>query len=169
VVGAVVGSLDGMQGVRGSNPLSSTPGQRPCSGPTVPESLASGSRSAAIYAARPGPTAQGDGDTTALARAVSPWRPSPTHHRELGKHPRTAPDGLILQLGGHGQCPWLSVDDRCRPMLRARRGHVRRGRRSSKPAGDGRQLDRRARPVLGDRLLRWQASRGRAAVQEVRT
>jgi hypothetical protein len=39
-------------------------------------------------------------------------------HRELGKLPRTAPDGLVLQLGGPGQRPWLSVDDRCRPMRR---------------------------------------------------
>jgi hypothetical protein len=42
-------------------------------------------------------------------------------HRELGKLSRTAPDGLILQLGGHGHRPWLSLDDRCRPMLKARR------------------------------------------------
>jgi hypothetical protein len=38
----------GMQGVRGSNPLSSTPGQRPCSASTAHESPASGSKSAAI-------------------------------------------------------------------------------------------------------------------------
>jgi hypothetical protein len=48
-------------------------------------------------------------------------------YRKLGKHPRAAPDGLVLQLGGHGQRPWLSVDDRWEPMLRARRGHGRRG------------------------------------------
>jgi hypothetical protein len=35
-------SLDGMQGVRGSNPLSSTPGQRPSLDPTSPGSAASG-------------------------------------------------------------------------------------------------------------------------------
>jgi hypothetical protein len=42
----------------------------------------------------------------------------------------------------------LSVADRCRPVLRARRGHGRRERRCSKPAGDGHQLGRRgeARP-----------------------
>jgi hypothetical protein len=38
----------GMQGVRGSNPLSSTPGQRPSSASTVPESPASGSKLAAF-------------------------------------------------------------------------------------------------------------------------
>jgi hypothetical protein len=43
-------------------------------------------------------------------------------YRELGKLPRTAPDGLVLQLGGPGQRPWLSMDDRCRPMCRARWG-----------------------------------------------
>jgi hypothetical protein len=37
----------GMQGVRGSNPLSSTPGQRPNPAPTGPGSPAPGSRSAA--------------------------------------------------------------------------------------------------------------------------
>jgi hypothetical protein len=76
-------------------------------------------------------------------------------HRELGKHPRTAPDGLILQLGGHGQCPWLSVDDRCRPMLRARRGHVRRGRRSSK--------DDVARSLLAT-VASWIGGRGLSSV-----
>ena len=30
-------------------------------------------------------------------------------HREPGKHPRTAPDGLILLLGEHGHEPWLTV------------------------------------------------------------
>ena len=42
------GSLDGMQGVRGSNPLSSTPGQRPSPPSTARELPASGSKSAAI-------------------------------------------------------------------------------------------------------------------------
>jgi hypothetical protein len=69
-------------------------------------------------------------------------------HRELGKHSRTAPDGLMLQLGGHGHRPWVSVDDRCRPMLRARWGHGRRGRTRRRRAGDGHQLDRRVRPLL---------------------
>jgi hypothetical protein len=53
--------------------------------------------------------------------------------------------------------PLLSVDDRCGPMLRARRGHGRRVRRCSKPGGDGHLLGRRVRPVLGDHLPRWQA------------
>ena len=43
----------GMQGVRGSNPLSSTPGQRPSRPSTARESSASGSRSAAICSGRP--------------------------------------------------------------------------------------------------------------------
>ena len=43
VRGGAIGSCllvyrDGMQGVRGSNPLSSTPGQRPIPGQTAPES-----------------------------------------------------------------------------------------------------------------------------------
>ena len=47
------GSLDGMQGVRGSNPLSSTPGQRPNPASAVPGSSASGSKSAAICSDEP--------------------------------------------------------------------------------------------------------------------
>ena len=42
------GSLDGMQGVRGSNPLSSTPGHRPSPPSAIRESPGSGSKSAAI-------------------------------------------------------------------------------------------------------------------------
>jgi hypothetical protein len=64
-------------------------------------------------------------------------------NRELGKHPRTARYRLILQLGGHMHRPWLSVDDRRRPMRRARRGHGRRGRTWLKRGSDGHQLDRR--------------------------
>ena len=53
VVGAVPGSLDGMQGVRGSNPLSSTPSQRSSPPSTARESFASGSKLAAICPDRP--------------------------------------------------------------------------------------------------------------------
>jgi hypothetical protein len=45
--------INGMQGVRGSNPLSSTPGQRPFPPSTARESPASGSKSAAISPERP--------------------------------------------------------------------------------------------------------------------
>jgi hypothetical protein len=53
-------------------------------------------------------------------------------NRELGKLPRPAWYGPILQLGAHGHEPWLSVDDRCGPTCRACRGHGRGGRRCSK-------------------------------------
>ena len=46
-------SINGMQGVRGSNPLSSTPGQRPSPPSTARESPASGSKLAAIWPERP--------------------------------------------------------------------------------------------------------------------
>jgi hypothetical protein len=46
-------SLDGMQEVRGSNPLSSTPAQRPNPASAAPRSLASRSRCAATAVARP--------------------------------------------------------------------------------------------------------------------
>jgi hypothetical protein len=59
----------------------------------------------------------------------------------------------MLQVGGRRHRPLLTVGDRCEPMLRARRGHGRRGRRCSKPAGDGHQLGRRVRVVLRDHLL----------------
>jgi hypothetical protein len=45
--------IDGMQGVRGSNPLSSTPGQRPSPPSTARESRRSRSRDAATASARP--------------------------------------------------------------------------------------------------------------------
>jgi hypothetical protein len=92
-----------------------------------------------------------------------PGRGPSAAHRELGKHPRVAHRGPLMQLSRHGDGLLLSVNDRCRPMLRARRGHGRRGRRCSKPTGNGRQLDRRARAVLGDHLPRWQGSTGVAA------
>jgi hypothetical protein len=47
------GSLDGMQGVRGSNPLSSTPGQRPSPPSTTRESRRSRSKCAATCCATP--------------------------------------------------------------------------------------------------------------------
>ena len=53
--------VNGMQGVRGSNPLSSTPGQRPSSASTAPDSPASGSRWAAICVARPIRSSDGAG------------------------------------------------------------------------------------------------------------
>jgi hypothetical protein len=81
-------------------------------------------------------------------------------HRELGKHLRTARYGPILQLGAHGHRPWLSVDDRWRPMRRARRGHGRRGRGWRRRGGNGDQLGRRVRPVPGDHLPRWQVPDG---------
>ena len=89
-------------------------------------------------------------------------------HRELGKQPRPARYGLILQLGGHGHRPWLSVDDRCGPMRRARRGHGRRARQDSKPNSDGHQLGRRARAVPGDHLPCWQLANGDATVPRCR-
>jgi hypothetical protein len=67
-------------------------------------------------------------------------------NRELGKHPRTTPYGLILQLGRHGHRPWLSVNDRWRPMVRARRGHGQRGPGSWEPGSDGHQPDGRVGP-----------------------
>jgi hypothetical protein len=49
----------GMQGVRGSNPLSSTPGQRPSPPSTAPMSSVLGSKSAATAVAQAGPSPTG--------------------------------------------------------------------------------------------------------------
>ena len=47
------GFLDGMQGVRGSNPLSSTPGQRPSPPPTAGQSRPSAQQIRSTASARP--------------------------------------------------------------------------------------------------------------------
>ena len=65
--------------------------------------------------------------------------------------------GLILQLGGHEQRPWLSVDDRRRPLRRACRGHGGEERRARarqrwSPARP------RVRPAQDDYSARWQAA-----------
>jgi hypothetical protein len=73
--------IDGMQGVRGSNPLSSTPGQRPKPELAVSRSPGSSSRSAAIRAALADPVVQrGDNpgrrrrlETVTPGRRREPW------------------------------------------------------------------------------------------------
>jgi len=66
----------------------------------------------------------------------------------------------LLQAKASMDRPWLTVSDRQMPMLRAGGGHGRRGRRSSKPGGDGHQLYRRAGPAHDDHLPRWQGPEG---------
>jgi hypothetical protein len=130
--------------------------------PTGPESPPLGSRSAAICAAIPGPTARGGGDTTALAPYHPPWAPfSPAHHRELGKLPRTAPDGLMLQLGGTRTdrgCPWMTAVDRCLGHVRARPVRLNMARAWRR----WHHLGGRVWSVLGDACLvgkgRWPAA-----------
>jgi len=75
--------------------------------------------------------------------------------------PSFGPDSApLLQVKASMDRPWLTVSDRQMPMLRARGGHGRRGRRSSKPGGDGHQLYRRAGPAHDDHLPRWQGPDG---------
>jgi hypothetical protein len=74
-------AVHGMQGVRGSNPLSSTPGQRPNPDLAVSRSPGSGSRSAAIRAALADPVVQRGGnagrrrrlETVISGRRRQPW------------------------------------------------------------------------------------------------
>jgi hypothetical protein len=54
---------------------------------------------------------------------------------ELGKHRWATPDGLTLQLMGQDHRPWLSVNDRCRPMVRVRQGMA--GEDEHVPASSG--------------------------------
>jgi len=84
-------------------------------------------------------------------------------HRELGKYPPTASDGLMLQVGGRMHRPLLTVDGRYRPMVRARWGHGRSGPTSRGRGCDDHQLDRRARPVHGGHLPRWQGPQARGS------
>jgi hypothetical protein len=81
-------------------------------------------------------------------------------NRELGKLPRTAPYGAILQLGGNTHRPLLSVNDRCRPRLsppavdrdlagQGRSGEAGRGGRPPlmiRCCGDNRRSDGGCRP-----------------------
>jgi hypothetical protein len=69
--------VNGMQGVRGSNPLSSTPGQRPSQGPISSGSAASGSKSAAICL-------QGRSDRPTRPGAVGVIARSTRGHRAAG-------------------------------------------------------------------------------------
>jgi hypothetical protein len=63
-----------------------------------------------------------------------------------------------MQLSGRGHQPLLAVGDRCGPMVRARQGHGRRGRREWERGGDdsssttGRGLFSVATDLVGKRL-----------------
>jgi hypothetical protein len=74
------------------------------------------------------------------------------------------PDGWqMAQLSPSPDRPLLSVGDHQGPVLRARGGHGRRGRRWLWPGSNGHQLDRRVRPVLGDHCLVGKGRRPAAA------
>ena len=69
-------------------------------------------------------------------------------------------DGLILQLGGHADRPWLSLDDRCDPMLRAQWGHGRQDDIARSLEAMVASWAGGVRPVQDDRMPRWLASGG---------
>jgi hypothetical protein len=85
------------------------------------------------------------------------WKARPV----VSSWPDAAPMPQVRRLRDR---PLLTVRDRQMPMLRARRGHGRRGSTALQHGSDGYKLNRRVRPVHGDHLPRWQASGGRAAV-----
>jgi hypothetical protein len=62
--------------------------------------------------------------------------------------------------------PLLTVRDRQLPVLRARRGHGRRGRSSLWPGSDGHKANRRVRRVHDDHLPRWQGPQARGSLGE---
>jgi hypothetical protein len=86
----------GMQGVRGSNPLSSTPGQRPSPSSTARQSPASGSKLAAIWPGRPIQRPVGRCCRPALL-ALSRGRPGLTRAGGLGRARRR------IGSAGHGK------------------------------------------------------------------
>jgi hypothetical protein len=75
-------SINGMQGVRGSNPLSSTPGQRPSPPSTARESRPSRSRYAAICSARPIRSSGTAVTRPSIVGVLAPGRPRA--HRAAG-------------------------------------------------------------------------------------
>jgi hypothetical protein len=81
--------INGMQGVRGSNPLSSTPGQRPDSASTTLESLASGSRWAAISSGAADPASDTGSDAARRGRCRRSVGLGLSVCRRLGRARRT--------------------------------------------------------------------------------
>jgi hypothetical protein len=67
---------------------------------------------------------------------------------------------LRKQVSTASDRPLLTVRDRWVPMLRARRGHGRRGRTRFGRCSAGRHLNWRVRPVLGDHCLVGKPSAG---------
>jgi hypothetical protein len=172
--------INGMQGVRGSNPLSSTPGQKPCAALTAPESPASGSRSAAICSegrssvryggaagrgpvrpGLPGDDASHAGRRLRMARSIdhTDWRADLVRLRVL--HAALFAQDHTCDLGERG-----TAGERCGPLGSAgmwtRRGpaHPARGGSGAPHGGpwQARQTPadcpRTSESRLGDRLVR---------------
>jgi hypothetical protein len=108
-----------MQGVRGSNPLSSTPGQRPSPPSTVSESPASGSKSAAICSAmgRSGPPARQDAaGCHRCPRPVDPGRTGPPAGRSFATKDRIGwaitdcPGGFCADRGFRRSRPTVGAE-----------------------------------------------------------
>jgi hypothetical protein len=77
--------VNGMQGVRGSNPLSSTPGQRPSRPSAARESPASGSKSAAICSCQADPVVRPGRTRPGAVSVVARSTRGPSGRRRVGR------------------------------------------------------------------------------------
>jgi hypothetical protein len=113
--------LHGMQEVRGSNPLSSTPGQRPDPASTAPDSTASRSRFAAIRIARAHAVVQEGGDGTVIAEgAIFPLDVAIGPRRRLGRQPARRPWQPAADPISSSSCTlWHGRHDRVLSTVRA--------------------------------------------------
>jgi hypothetical protein len=102
--------VNGMQGVRGSNPLSSTPGQRPDQGSTLPDSSVSGSKLAAMCAARD-TRSSGAAVTLASIAGVISGNPAPSSccRRPGPSRPRADLPGTQGRSETPGEHPLISA------------------------------------------------------------
>jgi hypothetical protein len=160
--------INGMQGVRGSNPLSSTPGQRPCSASTAPESPASGSRWAAICVA--GPIRSSDAAKGCCCRrpgSLGPAGGSVVSHGFAARSSPLAPVSTMQPM----QSRWTGVSAGCAGSNPAGgSAHSMRSAHPSAPAprrvSSPCDADAVAGPVASTRVLQEVVGSGRDADAE---
>jgi hypothetical protein len=132
----------GMQGVRGSNPLSSTPGQRPDPVSAVPGSPAPGSRSAATAVEQADPSPHRSATPAVLAGVVS-WSDLPNVITRCWEAVRGV-RSLCLRAGD-GHVPMLCGPSTAQRLGQGWLGPVRLPAPSVLPVFPGQGPDRPAR------------------------